>query len=116
MKSTKDAENYYKQFPKLYEKLPEHLSGSAEFVGPEKVKDYLKELVPKSDQKEINEVFSKNLPLAQQQKKKLSQAQPKKINKHLTAREKRDLKLAKLGKNSFKGSIFLTSHFLSFCR
>ena len=102
MKSTKDAENYNKQFPKLYEKLPEHLkSGSAEFVGPEIVKDYLKELVPKSDQKEINEVFSKNLPLAQQQKKKLSQAQPKKINKYLTAREKRDLKLAKLGKDSF---------------
>ena len=116
MKSTKDAENYNKQFPKLYEKLPEHLSCSADFVGPEKVKDYLKELVPKSDQKEINEVFSKNLPLAQQQKKKLSQAQPKKINKHLTAREKRDLKLAKLGKNSFKGSIFIILLFLSFCR
>jgi len=113
MKSTKDAENYNKQFPKLYEKLPEHLGGSAEFVEPEKVKDFLKELVPKSDQKEINEVFSKNLPLAQQQKKKLSQAQPKKLNKHLTAREKQELKLAKLDKNSgLKYSNFKKLHFM----
>jgi len=58
-------------------------------------------------------VFSKNLPLAQQQKKKLSQAQPKKINKHLTAMEKRDLKLAKLDKNGgLKYSNFKKLHFL----
>ena len=96
--NTKDTENYNKQFPKLYEKLPEHLGGSAEFVGPEKVKEFLKKHVPKSDQKEINEVFSKNLPLAQQEKKKIANVQPKKLNKYLTAREKRDLKLAKIGK------------------
>ena len=102
--NTKDTENYNKQFPKLYEKLPEHLGGSAEFVGPEKVKEFLKKHVPKSDQKEINEVFSKNLPLAEQQKKKIANAQPKKLNKYLTAREKRDLKLAKIGK-------FFTSYY-----
>jgi len=111
--NTKDTENYNKQFPKLYEKLPEHLGGSAEFVGPEKVKDFLKKHVPKSDQKEINEVFSKNLPLAEQQKKKIANTQPKKLNKYLTAREKRDLKLAKIDKNGgLKYANFKKLHFL----
>merc|ERR1711860_479864 len=87
--------------------------GSAEFVGPEKVKEFLKKHVPKSDQKEINEVFSKNLPLAQQQKNKMANAQPKKLNKYLTARERRDLKLAKIDKNGgLKYANFKKLHFL----
>jgi len=76
--STKDTENIAKTFPKLYEKLPEHLGGTSEILGPENVKEFLKEHIPKSDQKEIDEVFAKNLPLTTQQKKKLTKPHPKK--------------------------------------
>merc|ERR1711860_452008 len=68
--------------------------GSAEFVGPEKVKEFLKKHVPKSDQKEINEVFSKNLPLAQQQKKKIANAQPKKTQQVLDRERKTGLEIS----------------------
>ena len=120
---TKDIENFVKQYPKLYDKLPEHLTGqpvensglsgpSGQKSGPEIVKEFLKQHVPKSDQKEIDEVFAKNLPLATQQKRKITQPQPRKKNKYLTAREKRDLKLSKLDRNGLKYEHFKKLHFL----
>jgi len=113
--TAKETEILNKAYDKLFTPLPPALGGSTnpeEENTVDKIKDFLKEHVPKSDQKEIDEEFKKNIPLGKQQKKKIKQAQPLRKGKSLTAREKRNLGLYKLDKTGLKFETFKKLHFL----
>jgi hypothetical protein len=89
--TAKDTEILNKAYDKLFTLLPPAFGGSTnpeEENKVEKVKEFLRKHVPKSDQKEIDEEFKKNVPLSKQLKKKIKQAQPTRKGKYLTAREK----------------------------
>lgn len=113
--TAKDTEILNKAYDKLFTPLPPALGGSTnpeEEYKVEKVKEFLRKHVPKSDQKEIDEEFTKNVPLSKQQKKKIKQTQPGRKGKYLTAREKRDLGLYKLDKDGLRFETFKKLHFL----
>lgn len=107
--------NVNKIFEHLSTPLPPELGGSTcpqEENRVEKITEFLKKHVPPSDQKEIDAEFAKNLNLKPFPKKKLKKPQAKKKGQYLTAREKRELKLFKLEKNSLKYKNFKKIHFL----
>jgi len=109
--------NDKKIFEHLSTPLPPELGGRSNAEQEEntvsQVKDLLKKYVPASDQKEIEAEFNKNVPLSKQAKKKWKRPQMIKKGKYLTAREKRDLRLSKLDKNSsLKYENFKKIHFL----
>jgi len=113
--SAKDTEILNKAYDKLFTPLPPALGGSTnpeEENKVEKVKEFLRKHVPKSDQKEIDEEFKKNVPLSKQLKKKIKQPQPTRKGKYLTAREKKDLGLSKLDKDGLRFETFKKLHYL----
>ena len=74
--TAKETEILNKAYDKLFTPLPPALGGSTnpeEENTVDKIKEFLKEHVPKSDQNEIDEEFKKNIPLGKQQKKKIKQ-------------------------------------------
>ena len=101
-------------YSKLFTPLPPELGGSTnpqDDCKIEKVVDFLKEHVPPSDQKEIEDVLKRNLPLSKQNKRKPKEKKKRK-GKNLTAREKRDLNLYKVKKDSLKFESFKKLHYL----
>jgi len=106
-------------YSKLFAPLPPALGGSTnpqEECKIEKVEKFLKQNVPPSDQKEIDAVLNKNpLPLHKQFKKQNStggKKPEKRRGKRLTAREKRDLNLYKVKKDTLKFQSFKKLHYL----
>jgi len=105
-------------FSKVFAPLPPALGGSTnpqEECKIEKVEEFLKQNVPPSDQKEIDAVLNKNLPLHKQFKRQNStggKKPEKRRGKRLTAREKRDLNLYKVKKDTLKFQSFKKLHYL----
>ncbi len=95
--------------------LPPELGGPASLHdaiqdGKAAIVDFLKSNVPPCDHKEIDEELKKPFPLDKQKNKKLKQAQPKRKGKYLTARERRDLNLAKIPRQGLKYEDFKELH------
>lgn len=77
--TAKDTEILNKAYDKLFTPLPPALGGSTnpeEENKVEKVKEFLRKHVPKSDQKEIDEEFKKNVPLSNNSKRKSNNLNP----------------------------------------
>ena len=104
-------------FSKVFAPLPPALGGSTnpqEECKIEKVEEFLKKNVPTSDQKEIEGILSRPLPLHKQFKKQNGNGNKpeKRRGKRLTAREKRDLNLYKVKKDTLKFQSFKKLHYL----
>ena len=104
-------------FSKVFAPLPPALGGSTnpqEECKIEKVEEFLKKNVPTSDQKEIDGILSRPLPLHKQFKKQNGNGNKpeKRRGKRLTAREKRDLNLYKVKKDTLKFQSFKKLHYL----
>ena len=104
-------------FSKVFAPLPPALGGSTnpqEECKIEKVEEFLKKNVPTSDQKEIEGILSRPLPLHKQFKKQNGNGNKpeKRRRKRLTAREKRDLNLYKVKKDTLKFQSFKKLHYL----
>lgn len=121
-KGSKDTASVAASFKKLYEELPLEISipssgsnlektnnktPSRQMVksipyfddsGNSSLKTFLKEQLPRSDQKEINEELKKTFPLHKQKGAKIKKPQPKRKGKYLTAHERRRLGLNRLPK------------------
>ena len=105
-------------FSKVFAPLPPALGGSTnpqKECKIEKVEEFLKKNVPPSDQKEIDAILNRPLPLHKQFKKQNStggKKPEKRRGKRLTAREKRDLNLYKVKKDTLKFQSFKKLHYL----
>ena len=104
-------------YSKLFDPLPPHLGGSSnpeKEYKTEKFVEFLKDNVPASDQKEIEGVLTRNLPLAKQSKRQKNKPPAKRKGKYLTAKEKRELNLYKVKNesNNLKFETFKKLHYL----
>jgi len=118
---SKDTNSVADSFQKLYSELPQEIglqvsnpslkeanitaSNSKSNLYDPKLKDkpkvvsFLKEYLPRSDHKEIEDELRKTFPLHKQKGGKIKKPQPKRKGKYLTAHERRNLGLNRLPKS-----------------
>ena len=117
----KDSSKLAEGYEKLYSEVSEKITGGKQDTltslnkdNSEQLKDFFKERIPFSDQKEIEQEFKKTFPLYKQsgKGKKIKKPQPTRRpgKKYLSSKERRDLCMNKLPKKGLKFKDFHSLH------
>lgn len=107
-KTTKDTRKVGEAYEKLYGALP---NVPAKSDNHETMKDFIKEHLPASDQKEIDSELKKSVPLRNVKGAKKIKGEPQKRQcKTLNAREKRERNLFRLPKKGMKFADYKPLH------
>lgn len=111
-RKVKDTKQVAESYEKLYGQVPNGLTGQASTFtrknSNEELKEFLQNLIPSSDQKDIDSELKKTVSLVKSHpqiviNKKINQKrQPRKCKKFLTSKERRELGLYRLPKKGLK--------------